>query len=52
MIVIRKDAAHVFFLCSDEAKTQNPSVPESRVEGFVIPSLHDFVSDELLLCPV
>ena len=37
------------------AKTQNPSVPDTRFESFSIPSLGDFVgfdADELLLCPV
>ena len=37
------------------AKTQDPSVPDVRFEGFTIPSLRDFVGgdpDEMLLCPV
>ena len=36
------------------AKTQNPSVPDSRFKEFSVPSLDDFVSgdrDELLLLP-
>ena len=37
------------------AKTQNPSVPDSCFEKFLVPSLDDFVRDyrhELLLCPI
>ena len=37
------------------AKTQNPSVPDTRFEGFTIPSLKDFTDgdpDEMVLCPV
>ena len=41
------------FLPDYMAKTQNPSVPDSRFEEFSVPSLDDFVGDdrdELLLC--
>ena len=41
------------FLPDLMAKTQNPSVPDSRFEKFSVPSLDDFVGDdrdELLLC--
>ena len=37
------------------AKTQNPSVFDSRFESFTVPSLQDFTDgdqDEMLLCPV
>ena len=37
------------------AKTQNPSVPDHRFDGFTIPSLKDFSGDdpqEMVLCPV
>ena len=37
------------------AKTQNPSVPDHRFDGFTIPSLRDFTGDdprEMVLCPV
>lgn len=37
------------------AKTQNPSVPDHRFDGFSIPSLKDFTGDdpeEMCLCPV
>ena len=37
------------------AKTQNSSVPDTRFEGFTIPSLKDFTDgdpDEMVLCPV
>ena len=37
------------------AKTQNPSIPDHRFDGFSIPSLKDFTGDdpeEMLLCPV
>ena len=42
------------FLPDFVAKTQNPSVPDSRFEEFSVPFLDDFVeddNDELLLCP-
>ena len=44
-----------FFLPDFVAKTQNPSVLDSRFEEFSVPSLDDFVGgdrDELLLCPI
>ena len=28
------------------AKAQDPSVPDSRCEGFMIPSFHGFVGDD------
>ena len=43
------------FLPDFVAKTQNPSVPDSRFEEFSVPSLNDFVGDdraELLMCPI
>ena len=42
------------FLLGFIAKTQNPSVPDSRFEEFTIPSLDDFVGGDRdeLLCPI
>ena len=43
------------FLPDFVAKTQNPSIPDSRFEEFSVPSSDDFVKDdrgELLLCPI
>ena len=38
------------FLPDLVAKTQNPSVPDSRFEEFSVPSLDDFISDDEGTC--
>ena len=44
-----------FLVCNIVAKTQIPSVPDSKFEEFTIPPLSEFVDgdqNEMLLCPV
>ena len=43
------------FLPDLVAKTQNPSLSDSRFEEFLVPSLDDFIGDDrdkLLMCPI